>query len=82
CTSFVFSLNCLTVFAFIVKRFSRFSCTSNVNNALNFDAPALVPRENHKKRCDFAAENIPERYIFIAFSSASRYAISELFAMD
>jgi len=50
-----------------LSRDPDFYLNFNANNALNFDAPALVPRENHKKRCDFAAENIPERYIFVPF---------------
>ncbi|GEK55946.1 capsular biosynthesis protein [Pseudoalteromonas espejiana] len=50
-----------------LSRDPEFYLNFNRNNALNFDAPDLIPRENHKKRCEFEAENIPKRYIFVPF---------------
>ncbi|MBD57940.1 capsular polysaccharide export protein, LipB/KpsS family [Pseudoalteromonas sp. SYSU M81236] len=54
-------------YAASLPRNSQFYLNFDKANQLPFSAPELIPRINHKKRCQFDAIELPERYLFVPF---------------
>ncbi|WP_139048241.1 capsular biosynthesis protein [Pseudoalteromonas sp. BSi20652] len=50
-----------------LSRDPSFYLNFDPQNKLNFCAPDLIPRADHKKRCEFECADVPERYIFAPF---------------
>ncbi|MBB1305687.1 capsular biosynthesis protein [Pseudoalteromonas sp. SR43-5] len=50
-----------------LSRDPSFYLNFDPQNKLNFSAPDLIPRADHKKRCEFECADVPERYIFAPF---------------
>jgi len=50
-----------------LSRDSSFYLNFDPQDELNFCAPDLIPRADHKKRCEFECADVPERYIFAPF---------------
>ncbi|KAA1151825.1 capsular biosynthesis protein [Pseudoalteromonas sp. FUC4] len=50
-----------------LSRDPSFYLNFDPQDELNFCAPDLIPRADHKKRCEFECADVPERYIFAPF---------------
>lgn len=50
-----------------LSRDPSFYLSFDPHNSLKFSEPALIPRADHRKRCSFDFEKVPERYIFAPF---------------
>lgn len=50
-----------------LSRDPQFYLNFDPEQKLAFSAPELIPRANHKKRCDFESTQLPERFIFAPF---------------